>query len=329
MSITIQEVARRAGVSTATVSRVLNQSDKVLPETRERVLSVVNQLRYTPNTNSRSLRTRESRIILVILPNLSNPFYSEILAGMDACTRDSGYRLLVTAHGASAGRERELLGLLHQRQADGVVLMSPTLPAAELSAINAQFPVVQCCEYIEDIGVSYVSVDNYTAFYEATAYLIRAGHRQIAMSSSANNYPSTRLREQGFKKAHADAGLPLDPQRIRQGSYSFESGYENMQVFLKHKQRPSAVMGISDVVAAGCISAIMNAGLSVPGDLSVMGFDNLDMAKMIQPTLSTVMQPRRRLGRAAVELVLERLQGCQEARELLLPHELIIRHSTR
>lgn len=326
---TVREVARLAGVSSATVSRVLNQSDKVQSETRRRVLDAMEQLQYAPNMSSRNLRRQETRMILVIVPTLSNPFYSEILAGMDARTREAGYSLLVSASNSFPDRERTLIRMLGQRQADGVILMAPSLPRDELAALGAKYPLVQCCEYQEDIGLSYVSVDNHRAFYEATAYLIRTGHHLIAMSSSDNGYPSTRLREQGFRDAHRDAGLPVDEQLIRQGSYTFESGYENMQVFLALERRPSAVMGVSDVVAAGCISAIVNAGLSVPGDISVMGFDDLDMARMLQPTLSTVMQPRRRLGRAAVDLLLERLQGGQRAHALRLPHELIIRHSTR
>ncbi|MDL2206514.1 LacI family DNA-binding transcriptional regulator [Eubacteriales bacterium OttesenSCG-928-N13] len=326
---TIHEVARLAGVSSATVSRVLNQSDKVTTDTRRRVLDAVSQLKYAPNASSRNLRTKESHMLLVILPTLSNPFYSDILAGMDACTYENGYNMLVTVNRSSVTRERELLRLMHQRQADGVVLMTPTLPPEEMAALNAQFPVIQCCEYYEDIGVPYVSVDNYGASYEATMYLIRSGHHVIAMSSSANNYPSTRLREKGFRQAHIDAGLPLDERLIRRGGYTFDSGFENAQVFLRMKDRPTAIMGISDVVAAGAISAVIKAGLRVPDDVSIMGFDNLDMAKMIQPTLSTVMQPRRRMGRTAVELLLERLRGGEVAHELLLPYELIIRHTTR
>lgn len=220
--------------------------------------------------------------------------------------------------------------MLSQRQADGVVLMSPTLSPDELQLLGTQFPVVQCCEYVEGINVPFVSVNNFLAFYEAAIYLIRAGHSAIAMCSSANNYISTRLREEGFRKAHADTGLPILESYIRKGSYSFESGYENAQVFLNMQPRPTAIMGVADVVAAGAISAIVAAGLSVPDDISVMGFDNLSMARMIQPTLSTISQPRGRLGRAAIELLLERISGnTTQPHELLLPHEIIIRHSTR
>lgn len=326
---TIHEVARLAGVSSATVSRVLNQSEKVLPDTRRRVLDVVNELQYTPNVSSRNLRKRESRILLVIVPTLSNPFYSEILAGMDERTREGGYRLIISASNSLADREREILRMLHQRQVDGVILMASSLHEDELRALGAQFPVVQCCEYVEDVGIPFVSVDNFRAFYEATAYLLRAGHRAIAMSSSTNNYSSTRERERGFRTAHEHAGVRLEERLIRQGDYTFDSGYENAQIFIKQTPRPTAIMGVCDVVAAGAISALVGAGLSVPGDVSVMGFDELDMARMIQPTLSTVAQPRIRLGRTAVDLLLERITGKPHAHQLLLPHELIIRHSTR
>lgn len=326
---TIHEVARLAGVSSATVSRVLNQSEKVLPETRQRVMDAVASLEYTPNSNSRSLRTRQSKILLVMLPSLSNPFYSDILAGMDACAHEYGYSMMVTATYSSASRERELVRLLRERQADGVIMLASTLPADEMRALGSQFAVVECCEYTEGSGISFVSVDNFAASREATAYLIRAGHRLIGMSSSTNNFPSTRLREEGFRRAHEEAGIVMNPALIRRGNYTFESGYENAQIFMGMQPRPTAVMAISDVVAAGLISAFSSAGLNVPGDISVMGFDNLDMAKMIQPTLSTVMQPRRRLGRTAVEMLLEQLRGGRERHQLMLPHELIIRHSTR
>lgn len=325
---TIIDVAQEAGVSTATVSRVLNNSRSVSEETCRRVKAAIAKLDYTPNMGSRNLRRKESRVILVMLPDIGT-FYGGILAGIDIRARQAGYNPLITATNRNPVHERELTRMLDQRLADGVICMTPTLPSREMAALNERFPVIQCCEYYENAGLSHVSIDNYTATYQAASYFVRTGHTRIGMISSTNAYISTRLREKAYRQALEDNGLPFRPEYLRQGTYSFESGYEHAQVLLHLDEPPTAILCICDSVAAGCISAAIRASMRVPEDVSVMGFDNINIAKMLQPSLSTVAQPLRRLGVTAVELFLERISGRREPVEIFLPHELVIRNSTQ
>lgn len=325
---TIIDVAREAGVSSATVSRVLNDSSNVSEETCLRVKAAIAKLDYTPNLSSRNLRRKESRIILVMLPDIG-AFYGGILAGIDIRARQAGYNPLITATNRNPVHERELTRMLDHRQADGVISMTPTLPVHEMIALNRRFPFIQCCEYSENSGLSHVSIDNYGATYQAASYFVRTGHTRIAMISSSNAYISTRLREKAYLQVLEDNGIPFNPEYLRQGTYSFESGYEHAQVLLHLSPAPTAILCICDSVAAGCISAVIHASLRVPEDVSVMGFDNINIAKMLQPSLSTVSQPLRRLGATAVELFLERIGGKRKPVEIFLPHELVIRNSTR
>ncbi len=325
---TIIDVAREAGVSSATVSRVLNDSHSVSPDTCQRVQAAIAKLDYTPNLGSRNLRRKESRVILVMIPDIGT-FYGGILAGIDIRARQAGYNPLITATNRNPVHERELTRMLDQRQADGVISMTPTLPVREMIALNRRFPFIQCCEYSEESGLSHVSIDNYAANYQAACHLIHTGHKRIAMISSSNDYISTRLREKAYRQALEDHDIPFRPEYLRRGTYSFESGYEHAQVLINLEDRPTAILCICDSVAAGCISAAIHASLRVPRDLSVMGFDNIDIARMLQPSLSTIVQPLKRLGTTAVELFLERIGGSREPLEIFLPHELVIRNSTR
>lgn len=326
--VTIHDVAKEADVSTATVSRVLNNNPNVHPDTCRRVQAVIKRLNYTSNPGTKNPRKHETKMILVMLPDIGS-FYGGILSGIDERARRAGYKPLITTTNRNPMYEREIVRMLNQRQADGVIAMAPILPLREMIAINRRYPFIQCCEYSEGSELSHVSIDNYGANYQATSHLIQTGHRKIAMISSSNNYYSTQLREKAYQQALEDAGIPFRPEYLRRGSYSFESGYQLAQVLIHMEDRPTAILCICDSVAAGCISAAKHADLSVPNELSIMGFDNIDIAKMLQPSLSTIMQPLKRLGTAAVDLFLERISGNEEVMRIILPHELVIRNSTR
>ena len=326
---TILDVAREAGVSVATVSRVINNSGFVAAETRQRVQAAVEKLSYSPNVYSRNLRKQESRMLLVLLPDLENPFYGRIFTGMEKRAREDGYGLLIGTTNKDPVREHAQLKMLDQKQADGVVLLSPVLPPDALEQLNQRFPVVQCCEYLEGADVSCVTIDNYAAFYQLTRHLIQLGHRNIHMLSSINEFSSTQTRESAFRAALMDNDLPFSESMIRRGNYSFETGYAGTQALLRAPDRPTAIMCVSDTVAAGCMSAAYDAGLSVPEDLAITGFDDIDLARMLHPSLTTVHQPHTQLGFTAVDLLIQRIaSGANAVHRTLLPHELVIRKST-
>lgn len=326
---TITDVAKEAGVSVATVSRVINGSGFVAAETKQRVQEAIDRLSYSPNVYSRNLRKQESRMILVLLPDLENPFYGRIFTGMEKRAREDGYGLLIGTTNKDPIREHAQLKMLDQKQADGVILLSPVLPPDSLEQLNERFPVVQCCEYLEGANVSCVTIDNYAAYYKLARHLIQLGHRNIHMLSSINEFSSTKTRENAFRDALKDHGLPFDESMIRRGNYSFETGYAGTQTLLQMKARPTAIMCVSDTVAAGCMSAACDAGLSIPGDLAITGFDDIDLARMLHPSLTTVHQPHTQLGFTAVDMLLQRISsGANAVHHTLLPYELIIRRST-
>lgn len=324
----IKDVAKLAGVSVATVSRVMNDSGNVSPESVQRVRAAMETLHYSPNLASRNLRSNKSNMILVIIPEFSNPFWGDILEGMDQEAQRSGYKLIISASHSNTDQERNALFMLQQRQADGAILLSPVLSQAELNAIDQKFPLVQCCEYTEGSVLPHVSINNYSAAFEASEHLIRMGHKKIAMISSTNHFVSTIQREQGYFASLAKHNIEPFPNYLLHGSYSFNSGYEKALQLISLSDPPTAILSISDTVAAGCLCAINEKGLSCPDDISVIGFDNIPLSNMLYPKLSTISQPRQTLGHTAVQMLVERLNGSTECRQFFVPHELIIRQSS-
>jgi LacI family repressor for deo operon, udp, cdd, tsx, nupC, and nupG len=324
----IQDVAKMANVSVATVSRVMNDSTNVLPETAKKVLEAMETLNYHPNTFSRNLRLNKSGMILVALPEFSNPFWGDVLEGIDQEAQRHGYNLLVYPTHSNPEQEQKALALLQQKRADGALMLSPVLSLEKLMEADKNHPIVQCCEYKEGGRLPHVSVNNYVAEYQAVEHFIKLGHRRIAMISSTNGFISTIQRENGYRKALEDSGIAVDEKLILRGSYSFDSGYEKAAILLNYANRPTAIVTVSDTIAAGCLCAIQEADLLCPKDVAVIGFDNISMSKMLYPKLSTINQPRRRIGETAIEILLERLNGSNECRQLFLPHELVIRQSS-
>jgi LacI family transcriptional regulator, repressor for deo operon, udp, cdd, tsx, nupC, and nupG len=327
--VTIQDVAKASGVSVATVSRVLNDSPSVNPETRDKVQEVIDKLNYRPNLLGRNLRRSETKMALVLLPSISNPFYSKIVRGIEDVAHRNGYNIMLCNTNGDKQREKVYMDLLRNRLADGVILMASELNKDELSTIGIQFPVVQCCEYKEGAKVSHVSIDNKNAAYRVIKHLISLGHKRIGMISASNKSVSTYLREEGYERALAENGIEPDKSLVRYGDYSFKSGVVATKGLLDMKERPTAIFAISDMMAIGAIKEIKAHGLKVPEDIAVAGFDNISIASMYDPTLTTVSQHQYDLGCTVMEVLLRQIRGeLKEPQDVLLEHELIIREST-
>lgn len=326
---TIQDVAKEAGVSVATVSRVLNKSNTVTEATRALVLDTIKRLDYRPNLLGRNLRRTETRLVLALLPTIANPFYSRIVKGIEDVAHKNGYNVMLCNTDSNADREQLYLGLLKNRLADGVILVAPEIACEELSAIGADFPVVQCCEYKEGVEVSLVRIDNYAAARKAARHLISLGHKKIGMISSHSRFLSTIRREEGFRSVLEEAGFPLEESCTAYGDYSFKSGHRAALSLLTLKERPTALFSISDIMAIGALRAAREKGLKVPDDLAVVGFDNISFSSMCDPMLTTVSQPKYDLGCTAMELLLKTIRGeLAEPVEIVLENELVIREST-
>jgi len=326
---TIIEVAALAGVSTATVSRVLSQPDRVSARTRERVLEVVQSTGYAPNVAARTLRTLRAARILLTVPDISNPFFASVIRGAEEAARDANYGMVVgdTRHDAQV--EDQYAEMLSRREVDGLIFLGHRLPESLrplLARQGASAPIVNGCEYSPDIGVPSVHIDNAAAGEDAVAHLIGLGHCDIGVITGPPVSPLTRDRLAGAIRAADGRGL-RDRLRVRNGDWSAPSAFEHAGNLIT--QGVTALFCFSDEMALGAISAIRQAGLSCPEQVSVVGFDDLPLASFFQPALTTIAQPKGSIGRQAVELLVDILRGAGDStRQITLPHQLIVRCST-
>lgn len=330
---TIADVARMAGVSVATVSRVINNSGRVRQDTADRVQVVIRQLNYTPNLAARNLRRNESRVVMTLAPNFTNPYYSQILSGICDTSRRLGYITLVyNTYDTLTLKERALTELIEETRVDGTLILAINYDDEWINKYKDQYPIVQCSEYVADSQLPHISVDNYAAAYEMVNYLIGLGHKHIGFVGSENQFFSTRMRFSGYRQALKDAGLPFHEDYVSRGSvdYSFQSGKAAAQELLGLPRRPSAVFCVSDILAQGVIAQAQENGLSVPGQLSVTGFDDGDTTTMFHPYLTTVSIPCYELGQKAMLL----LQQCMQKKpdvpvDVFLPYKFVERESCR
>ncbi len=327
---TIVDVARAAGCSVATVSRVLNGKRAQEGELAHRVLDAARALDYVPNSAARNLRKSESRVILILLPNVTNPYYAHILSGIGDAAYRHGYSHFLCNTGNRREREEAVLGRLTRRQADGAILMATELGSAWLKPYAERYPIVQCSEFDPEVDIAHVSVDNYRAALEVMDHLMGLGHRKIGIISSENRYSSTAQRMEGYCDALKREGLPVSEDYIRcaDAGYSFKSGFDAAVSLLSQEERPTALFCISDVLALGAIAGARELGLSVPGDVAVVGFDDVEHTTMFRPYLTTVGQPCYDIGYRAMEMLIGLLGGEEVPRELKLAHRLTVRESS-
>ena len=323
----ITAVAELAGVSTATVSRVLNKSKPVSEDNRLRVESAVAQLGYRANAFGRFLRKAESRLLLVLVPDFSNPYYAEILRGVESVTRTRGYNILLADSPDTWAQDSHTLESLYNRMTEGVISLAHIHERADLVALVRGLPWVSCSEFMPGSGVPYVSVDHRQAAIDAVQYLLNRGHRRIALISANEDYLWARQRREGYETALKRAGLKVEPTLIRTVSDTrYETGSAAAGGLLSLQMPPTAVFAVSDTLAIGAIKAFRRAGLSLPKEIAVVGFDNIPIAEIFDPGLTTIGQPMKELGAVATEMLLERIAGGQPVSRTL-SHTLILRES--
>ncbi|WP_044564471.1 LacI family DNA-binding transcriptional regulator [Azospirillum sp. B4] len=328
---TIQDVARQARVSTATVSRVLSTPEVVSEATRERVMSAVDALGYEPNHAAKSLRTLRTAKIVVTVPDISNPFFSSVIRGAEEAAQAAGYSLLLGDTRNMAEREEQYAGMLRRKEADGLIFLGHRLPATLAGLIARQgtrAPVVNGCEFSPELGVSSAHIDNAAAAEEAMDLLYGLGHRDIGVITGPLASPISRDR---LKGVHTAAGRHQANTQLRvaTGDFTVESGEREARSLLAGTGGPTALFCFSDEMAMGALAAIRQAGRRCPDDISLVGFDDIRFARYLDPALTTVNQPMEEIGRTAVALLLEILGGTQPGpRSITLPHHLVVRGST-
>ncbi|MFJ5762339.1 LacI family DNA-binding transcriptional regulator [Neobacillus sp. NPDC093182] len=324
----IQQVAKRAGVSVATVSRVLNGQNTVSAKTRMKVEEAIKKLNYEPSLLGRNLRTSESRLLLILIPTISNPFYLEIIKGIEQVAISQNYNILLCETDSNPEKENIYFDLVRKKMADGIISMDPAVNVETLKKLAENYAIIQCSEYEDCTGIPYVTIDNEEASYRAVKHLIQIGHNKIALINADEKYLFARQRKMGYKRALEENGITLKNEYIIPAQQlGFENGQHAMKKILNLQDRPTAVFAVSDLLAIGALKEINAAGLHVPNDIAVVGFDKIDFSNMTNPTLTTIAQPMHKMGTVAARMLIEKIKG-EEVESIILDHELVIREST-
>ncbi|QDL94387.1 LacI family DNA-binding transcriptional regulator (plasmid) [Paroceanicella profunda] len=332
----IQDVARLAGVSTATVSRTLSRPELVTEATRSAVHIAIEAAGYKLSPALHSLQRRTTGGVVALVPNLSNPFFCKVLDGITSVLSPSGYALLVadtTTQGCSTANG--LAGYIEQGRADGLILLDGSLDPALFSTgstARMALPLVQVGEWIEGLSAPRVSSDNREGTGIAVRHLARLGHRRIGHVTGPAGNVLTDARKRGLKDALAALDLPCRKEWMFDGDFSFAAGVRAARAWTDLSDRPTGMVFANDEMACSFVSELRRAGFSVPGDVSVIGFDDIDLGTHLSPALTTLRQPRAELGAHAARTLLELMAkgsgaGCA-ALDLVLPVELILREST-
>ncbi|WP_445503088.1 LacI family DNA-binding transcriptional regulator [Microvirga sp. G4-2] len=329
--VRIADVARLAGVSTATVSRVLADPNKVRPKTRDLVTEAVRRSGYTPNSVARNLRKRRTMTALVVVPNLANPVFAQILRGIDDELTQSGYGLVIGNLDNCAEREARYVELALSRQVDGIILMNGRIPESDKRTMReAGLPMVAMCAAIHEEKIPNVVVQDREASRAAVEYLVRLGHRRLGYIAGPPPNVIAAERLAGFLEGVAAAGLSSQDFVCWEGRFVFSAGVAAAEAFLRLRNRPTGIYASSDESAIGFIKVVRAAGVRVPEDVSVIGFDGIEFADYVEPTLTTFRQPLHELGRRGADVLLKmiRQEMSTEDWNIRLPLTLLERDTT-
>ena len=328
---TIKDVAKEAGVSVATVSRVLNGTDRVRSETVTAVQNAIEKLNYHPNFLGRTLRRLETMKILVVLPTISNQFYSRVIRGIQSVAMQQGYHVMLVTTENDPEAETEYIEMVRRRLLDGIIFLFSSLDCEQIGQFAADCPVVVASETIPGLtGVSSVTINNRAAACDAVRFLIQNGNRRIAYLSAGQLYGSSSERYEGTVDALKEAGLTIEPELLLDEGLTYKAGRRAAKRLLELDQLPDAVFSASDAAAIGLMHTLLEEGILAGRDISVMGFDNNSIAEYYNPALTTVAQPQLEIGQRAMELLLKNIKNPDcPAEQLLLPHQLVNRDSVR
>jgi LacI family repressor for deo operon, udp, cdd, tsx, nupC, and nupG len=326
--VTMDDVAKRASVSVATVSRVYTNPEKVSLRNRQKVSKAIEELNYQPNVLARNLRRLQTNTILVIIPNIVNSFFSYVLKSIQNTAIENGYQMLLGDTNRSPELEQSYIHLLQQKLVDGVILLFPRMELHLLEALADQQPVVIVGRQLSNINIPFVTNDNTLSTRIATEHLIQLGHRRIAYLSGTLGIHIADERLDGYCLAIREHGLIVDESLIREGDYYVDSGYELALELLSEPNVPTAIVAASDEMAIGAMKAARELGISIPDQLAIIGFDDIKMASMCEPPLSTMAQPKAEYGRISTEMLLALIKGDPMSNNrIILNDELVIRKS--
>lgn len=324
---TIRDVSKIAGVSVATVSRTISKPNKVSEKTRQIVQDAIEQTNYKPDILARNFRTRKSSTVVVLVPDIANPFFSRVIRGIEQTAQRLGYAVLLGDTQGLRDREITYANMVHTSQADGIIQLDCHIPFEDKN--DRSSPIVNACDCVRGTDMPTVQLDNVAAAKEMASHLISLGHTSIGIISGPENSTITNDRLRGFKAALEIAGLNYNPECRMYGDYSIPSGAMAASDLLSQPKPPTAIFCMNDEMAVGAISQAKKMGFSVPEDISISGFDDISFAEFSDPSLTTISQPAEEFGSNAMSMLFDLIND-QVPREknIFLPFELVVREST-
>ncbi|MGF1723725.1 HTH-type transcriptional repressor PurR [Photobacterium nomapromontoriensis] len=329
---TIKDVARMAGVSTTTVSHVINKTRFVAEATQKKVLAAVDELNYAPSAVARSLKCNTTRTIGMLVTKSTNPFFAEVVHGVEEYCYSEGYTLILCNTEGNLTKQRDYLRMLAEKRVDGLLVMCSDLDEELLALLERQkdLPMVVMDWGPESPHTDKIQDNAELGGYVATKFFIEHGHKAIGCLTGHREKTACRERLKGFNKAMAEAGLPVNEAWILEGDFECESAVNAANQIIAMEERPTAIFCFNDIMAMGLISTFQLAGINVPDDISIIGYDNIDLAPYFSPPLTTIHQPKRRLGKSAVEILMYRMRDKDHATQVFeMVPELVVRQSVR
>lgn len=328
---TIKDVAEKANVSVATISRILNNLGGYSEETRKMVMDVVEEMGYQRNAVARNLKVKETRTIGVLIPRVSTTYYVEILNGIEDYAHPKDYSVVICNVDSDWKRTSEYLRVLSERQVDGIIACSLP-PREELykMIVESNIPSVLVSSLSYRYSLPYVKVDDYQAAYCATCYLIEHGHKDIAMIGGLRKDPIAGApRLNGFLQALKDNNIPVKENLIKEKGFSFNDGVIGMEELLDEKENFTAIFATCDDTAVGAVSVAHRRGLKIPDDISIVGYDNTNIAEMCYPPLTTLAQPLYEMGQKSVEMLFKRISSKEEVESRIMPFKIVERETVK
>lgn len=328
--VTIKEVAAAAGISFGTVSRVINNDVHVKAETRERVLQEMERLGYVVNRQARSLAGGKSNMIGVLAPDLGTGYIGEIIRGIDAELSLASYDMMLFTTHRAATKEANYVANLAKGMVDGLLLVLPRNPSDYIRILTRrEFPFVLIDHQGNGDPCPAVGATNWQGAYNATEYLIKLGHTRIGFITGSLDLGAAMDRLNGYKSALRANHVPFSEALVYEGTFFQPDGFAGASALLDLPEPPSAIFASNDVMAMGAMDAVRNRGLSIPDDISILGFDDIPQAELVRPALTTVRQPLEKMGRIATQMLLDKLKNPDKTTNRIeLPTELIVRSST-
>ena len=326
----IYDVAKEAGVSISTVSRVIQGASNVLPETRTRVEDAIQHLNYHPNRLAQQFRAQQTKMILVIVPEIGNPFFADILTGIEDVAAKVDYNvLLVDSHGNRAVESR-CYEMLSQKLVDGIITFSVGIPKEELKQLASQYPVVIGIRYFSEKTIANVTIDNIKATKDITSYMLNLGHKRICYLGGPEGVPIYQDRASGYMEALKERGIPVDHSLIVHCTPDVQGGYDAISSLLHDADRKfTAIVASGDIMAIGAIRALNDRGLKIPDDVAISGFDDIAFSALVTPSLTTVRQPKHQIGVRTMEKLMDLIAGkTLAANRDVLNYEIVIRESS-